>query len=101
VGNKNAVDMIPAHREIQLSFRSDGSFMRVAWRQGLIALTETGTFKIDSPDQLVLLPTEVNKKTISDGRKTSYKFALSPDGDELRLWGARGNVAVFHRIKTF
>jgi hypothetical protein len=100
VGNKNAVDMIPSHSEIQISFKSDGTFARVAWKQGLIALSETGTFVIEYPDQLTLLPTLVNKKNITDGRKTSYKFALSTDGDELRLWGARGNVAVFHRIKA-
>jgi hypothetical protein len=101
VQDRNVVDMIPSHNEIQISFRSDGSFARVAWKQGLVALSETGNFKIGDPDQLTLFPALVNKKTITDGRKTSYKFSLSPDGDELKLWGARGNVAVFHRIKTF
>jgi hypothetical protein len=101
VGNSNAVDMIPSHREIQISFRADGSFMRVSWRQGLVALSETGNFTIEYPDQLTLLPTVVNKKPVTNLPKTTYKFALSPDGDELRLWGARGNVAVFHRIRTF
>src|SRR5215469_4945488 len=71
--------MIPAHREIQISFKPDGSFMRVSWRQNMIALSETGTYRVESPDQLVLLATEVNKKPITDGRKTSYRFALSPD----------------------
>jgi len=100
--NENPVGhMIPAHREIQISFKPDGSFMRVSWKQNLVALSETGTYRVESPDQLILLPTEVNKKPITDGRKTSYKFALSPDGYELKLWGAtRGNIAVFHRIKT-
>lgn len=101
VDNKNVVDMIPAHREIQISFRPDGSFMRISWRQGLVALTETGTFRVEPPDQLVLSPTKVNEKNITDGRNTRYKFTLSDDGDELKLWGARGNIAVFHRIKKF
>jgi hypothetical protein len=98
--NRNVADMIPSHREIQISFRPDGSFMRVSWKANLPALSETGNFTVESPDHLVLSPTTVNKKPISDGRKTSYKYALSPDGYELKLWGARGNVAVFHRIQT-
>jgi hypothetical protein len=100
-GNKNFADMIPSHREIQISFKSDGSFMRVSWKTGPIpALAEIGTYKVESPDQLVLFPTTVNKKSVTDGRKTSYKYSLSPDGYELKLWGARGNLAVFHRIQT-
>jgi hypothetical protein len=98
--NKNVADMIPSHRDIQMSFRSDGSFMRVSWKTGLIALSETGTFQVESPDQLVLYPTTVNKKPVTDGRKAAYRYALSPDGYELKLWGARGNLAVFHRIQT-
>src|SRR5262245_24627653 len=47
VGNSNVADMIPGHREIQISFGSDGSFLRVAWRKGLIALKETGKFRVE------------------------------------------------------
>ena len=97
--NKNVADMIPSHREIQFTFRPDGSFKRVARKVALIHLTETGTFKIEEPDQLVLSPSIVNDKKVTDGRTTTYKFSLSPDGDELKLLGARGNVAVFHRTE--
>jgi len=100
VGNSNVANVIPGHREIQFSFRPDGSFLRASWRLGLLALNENGNFRVENPDQLILFPTEVNQKRVTDGRKTVYKFALSPDGYELKLWGARGNVAVFHRIKT-
>src|SRR5262249_3704320 len=86
--NENLVaNMIPSHREIQISFKPDGSFMRVSWKQNLIAVNETGTYRVESPDQLILFPTTVNKKPITDGRKIGYKFALSPDGYELKLWG--------------
>jgi len=102
VKNRNAVDMIPPNfREIQISFREDGQFMRVSWKDGLVTLSETGTFKVEAPDKLVLTPAVVNKKDVTDGRKTSYRFALSDEGEELRLWGARGNVAVFRRTKKF
>src|SRR5262245_7870455 len=101
-GNENVVaEMIPGHREIQISFKSDGSFMRVSWKANLVQLNETGTFKVEAPDQLILFPTTFNKKPVTDGRKSGYKFALSADGYELKLWGAtKGNIAVFHRIKT-
>jgi hypothetical protein len=99
IDKKDAVDMIPSTSEIQFTFGSDGSFMRVARKKGLVALTETGNFRIDLPDQLVLSPLIVNKKPVTDGRQTSYKFTVSSDGDELRLWGPRGNVAIFHRTE--
>ena len=98
--NKNVADMIPSHRDIQISFTPDGGFMRVSWKNNLPALSEAGTFQVESPDQLVLYPTTVNKKSITDGRKTAYRYSISPDGYELKLWGARGNLAVFHRIQT-
>jgi hypothetical protein len=98
--NKNVADMIPSHRDIQISFTPDGGFMRVSWKNNLPALSEAGTFQVESPDQLVLYPTTVNKKPITDGRKAAYRYTLSPDGYELKLWGARGNLAVFHRIET-
>jgi len=98
--NRNVADMIPYHRDIQISFTPDGGFMRVSWKNNLPALSEAGTFQVESPDQLVFFPTTVNKKSITDGRKTAYRYTLSPDGYELKLWGSRGNLAVFHRIQT-
>src|SRR5262249_10743343 len=99
VGNQNAADMIPSHREIQFTFGSDGGYKRVSKRKGKIVLTETGTFRVDEPDQLVIIPAKQNTEAVTDGRKTSYKFTLSRDGDELKLWGPRGNVAVFHKTQ--
>ena len=99
VGNQNAADMIPSEREIQFTFGSDGGYKRVSKRKGKIVLTETGTFRVDEPDQLVIIPAKQNTEAVTDGRKTSYKFTLSRDGDELKLWGPRGNVAVFHKTQ--
>jgi hypothetical protein len=82
-----------------ISFSADGTFSRASLAEGKIYHSDSGLFRIEPPDKLVLT-IQVSKKTIqTPPSQIRHTFSLSPDGDELKLTSEKkGSTAIFRRV---
>ncbi len=83
-------------------FASDGNYSRVSQVKGKPYHADSGTFRVEPPDQLVLTiqvtGLKANRKIQNPPLSKTHTFSLSPDGEELRLTSAKGSVGIFHRV---
>jgi hypothetical protein len=83
-------------------FTADGAYQRLSQVKGKPYHADSGTFRIDPPDKLVLTiqvtGLKTQRKIQNPPLMKTHIFSLSPDGEELRLTSAKGAVAVFERI---
>ena len=83
-------------------FSGDGTYQRVSQVKGNPYHADSGLFRIEPPDNLVLTiqlsGVKANRKIQNPPLTKTHKFSLSPDGDELRLTSPKGSVGIFERI---
>lgn len=95
--DKGITTMVSEHRTL-ISFLPDGTYSRVAQRKdGTTYHSDSGSFRIDAPDKLVLTIQVSDKKIQSPPLHRTHKFSLSDDGDELKMTSEK-SVAVFRRV---
>ena len=101
IQDRGVVTMVSAIKT-KIFFMSDGSYSRVSKKDGRTYHSDSGRFRIDSPDNLVLsiqLCGQAAIQTIqTPAIEKTHKFKLSPDGDELKLTSDKGSVAVYQRL---
>lgn len=85
-----------------LRFYADGTYARISTVNGKTYHSDSGRFRTQPPDQLVLtiLVTGIraNQKIQNPPLQKTHKYSLSPDGDELRLTSDKGSVGIFQRV---
>ena len=83
-------------------FSSDGTYSRVSEVKGKPYHADSGTFRIEAPDKLVLTiqvtGLKSQQKIQNPSLSKTHKFSLSPDGEELRLTSEKGSVGIFRRV---
>jgi len=83
-------------------FLTDGTYTRVSEVKGKPYHADSGTFRIEPPDKLVLTievtGLKTKRKIQTPPLSKTHKFSLSPDGDELRLTSDKGSVGIFRRV---
>ena len=101
IQDRGVVTMVSAIKT-KIFFMSDGSYSRVSKKDGRTYHSDSGRFRIESPDKLVLsiqLSGQAASQTIQNPAiEKTHKFKLSPDGDELKLTSDKGSVAVYRRL---
>lgn len=101
IQDKGVVTLVSKIRTL-ISFSADGTYSRASQAKGKIYHSDSGQFRIEAPDKLVLTiqmsGQQANKKIQSPPLLKTHKFSLSPDGDELRLTSDKGATAIFLRI---
>jgi hypothetical protein len=83
-------------------FSADGTYSRVSEVKGKPYHADSGTFRIEPPDKLVLTiqvtGPKTNRHIQNPPLSKTHKFSLSPNGDELRLTSEKGSVGIFERV---
>lgn len=101
IQDKGVVTMVSA---IQTSFYflADGSYSRTSKKEGRTYHSDSGRFRIEPPDKLILTimvsGQGVQQKIQQPPLEKMHKFTLSPDGDELTLTSDKGSAAVLRRV---
>ena len=67
-------------------------------KDGTTYHADSGKFRINAPDKLLLTIEVSDKKIQSPPLHKMHKFSLSEDGDELKMTNEKGAVAVYRRI---
>ena len=83
-------------------FSANGNYSRVSEVNGKTYHADSGTFRIEAPDNLVLTIQTTGQKAkrkmqIPTVEKV-HKFTLSSDGDELKLISDKGSIGIFRRV---
>lgn len=95
----NGITTIVSESRSLISFFPDGTYSRVAQRKdGTTYHADSGKFRINAPDKLLLTIEVSGKKIQSPPLHKMHKFSLSEDGDELKMTNEKGAVAVYRRI---
>ena len=101
IQDRGVVTMVSAIKT-KIFFMADGSYSRVSKKDGRTYHSDSGRFRIETPDKLVLsiqLSGQAANQTIQNPAiEKTHKFKLSPDGEELKLTSDKGSVAVYHRL---
>ena len=101
IQDRGVVTMVSAIKT-KIFFMADGSYSRISKKDGRTYHSDSGRFRIEAPDKLVLsiqLSGQAAGQTIQNPAiEKTHKFKLSPDGDELKLTSDKGSVAVYHRL---
>ena len=83
-------------------FSADGTYSRVSQVKGQPYHADSGTFRIEPPDKLVLTiqvtGPKAKRRIQNPPLSKTHTFSLSPDGDELRFTSAKGSVGIFQRV---
>ena len=83
-------------------FSTDGTYSRVSEVKGKPYHADSGTFRIQPPDKLLLTiqvtGLKTQRKIQNPPLSKTHTFSLSPDGDELRLTSEKGSVGIFRRV---
>ena len=83
-------------------FSADGTYQRLSVVKGKPYHADSGTFRVDPPDNLVLTIQVTGlkgKRKIQNPPLTkTHKFSLFRNGDELRLTSAKGSIGIFERV---
>lgn len=102
IEDKGVVTMVSSV-QTTFYFLADGTYSRESKKNGRTYHSDSGRFRIEPPDKLVLtillsgqgLQQTIQKPPI----EKTHKFTLSPDGEELKLTSeAKGSAAIFRRI---
>ena len=98
IRDKEGITTLVSERRSLISFLPGGSYSRVAQRKdGTTDHSDSGKFRVDAPDKLLLTIEVSDKKIQSPPIHRVHKFSLSEDGDELKLTSKNG-VAVYRRV---
>jgi hypothetical protein len=101
VEKEGVVTVISKLRTVWM-FAADGNYSRVSQVNGKTYHSDSGVFRIEAPDKLVLTiqvtGLKANRKIQSPAVVKTHKYSLSPDGDELRLISDKGAVGIFQRV---
>lgn len=99
IRDTQGITTMVSERRSLISFLPDGSYSRVAQRKdGTTDHSDSGRFRIDPPDKLVLTIEVSDKRIQSPPLRRMHKFSLSEDGDELKMTNEKGAVAVYRRV---
>ena len=83
-------------------FSADGTYSRVSEVKGKPYHADSGTFRIEPPDKLVLTiqvtGPKAKRRIQNPPLSKTHTFSLSPDGEELRFTSAKGSVGIFQRV---
>ena len=66
-------------------FRADGTYSRVSQVKGKTYHSDSGQFRIEPPDKLVITIQIDNNNMKTPAVVKTQRFTLSPDGNELKL----------------
>jgi len=101
VHDKGVITLISQLKTLWM-FSSDGAYSRVSQVKGKTYHADSGTFRIDPPDKLVLTiqvtGLKAQRKIQNPPLSKTHIFSLSPDGEELRLTSEKGTVGIFRRV---
>ena len=102
VHNEGVVTLITKLRTVWV-FTANGSYSRVSQVNGKTYHSDSGVFRLEPPDKLVLTiqvtGQKANRKMQTPAVEKTHKYSLSPDGDELRLTSEKGAIGVFQRVQ--
>lgn len=97
VHHKGMIDMISADNTTEINFTPEGTFSRVSKKAGKIDHTDSGDFRVEGQDQLVLL-IRMSKQQMQDPPVVRrHKIEVSQDGTELRMMSKQGLTAMFRK----
>jgi hypothetical protein len=95
------ITMVPPELKTILALSKDGSYTRIATKEGTMYRRDTGVYSVEEPDRLVLSIQNSTEKGIHNPpTKKPLSFTLSEDGNELRLKNEDGSIGVFRRTQT-
>jgi hypothetical protein len=101
VQDKGVVTLISQLRTLWL-FSPDGTYSRVSEVKGKPYHADSGTFRVEPPDKLILTiqvtGLKMQRKMQNPPLLKIHKFDLSADGEELRLTSEKGSVGIFRRV---
>jgi hypothetical protein len=97
VHHKGLIDMISAENTTQISFTPDGRFSRISKKAGKVDHTDSGDFRVEGQDQLVLVIRESKQRIQDPPVVRRHKIELSADGTELRMASSKGMTAMFRK----
>jgi hypothetical protein len=99
--NSGVITMVPPELRTILALSKDGSYTRIATKEGTMYRRDTGVYSVEEPDRLVLTIQNSTEKGIHNPpTKKPLSFTLSQDGNELRLKNEDGSIGVFRRSQT-
>ncbi|HSB08292.1 MAG TPA: hypothetical protein VLM38_02185 [Blastocatellia bacterium] len=101
IEDKGVVTMVSSI-QTKIYFLADGSYSRTSKKDGRTYHSDSGRFRIEPPDKLVLTimvsgsgPQQTIQKPPLE---KVHKFTLSSDGEELKLTSGKGSAALFRRV---
>lgn len=102
VEDKGVVTVVSQIRTLWV-FSANGTYSRTSKVKGKTYHTDTGTFRIDPPNRIVLTiqmsgQDRARAKIQTPPVEKTHIYSLSPDAEELKLTSPRGSVATFRRI---
>ena len=97
IEDKGVVTLISQIKTV-ISFSAAGTYSRASQAKGKIYHSDSGQFRIEAPNKLVLTIQTSKKTILKPPVERTHTFTLSPDGDELKLTSDKGVTAVFHRV---
>jgi len=104
VQDKGGVVNIISENKTVIHFDEDGSYSRASSNKGRLYHTDSGHYRIESADKLVLTirmsKTGSENKVHNPPLQKPHQFSLSQNGEELRMTSADGKVALFQRINA-
>lgn len=97
VENKGVVTMISKIKTLFV-FRADGTYSRVSQVNGKTYHSDSGQYRIEAPDKLVITIQVDNNNMKTPAVVKTQRFTLSPDGNELKLISVKKeSTATFQR----
>lgn len=96
VQDKGVVTLMSAINTV-IYFSPEGTYSRVSEKEGKVYHRDSGQFRIQAPDKLLLTIQMSDRKIQSPPLERTHTFSLSSDGEELKLTSREGSVAIFRR----
>ena len=78
-------------------FRPDGGYSRASQLKSKIYHTDSGRFRIEGTDKLILAIQIADKNMQTPAVTKTFKISLSPDGDQLKMTNDKGATATYER----
>ena len=97
VHHKGVIDMISADNTTRIEFTPDGKFSRMSKKGGKIDHTDSGDFRVEGQDQLVLVIHQSKQQIQEPPVVRRHKIQVSADGTELRMMSKQGMTAMFRK----
>lgn len=91
--------MVSPANKTEITFSSTGSFVRVSMKNNRQDHRDSGQYRIEAPDQLVLTINLSKGKIVLPPVEKRHRFELADEGNELKMTSSDGKSAVFRRTK--